>query len=110
VAMGGVVQMTRELSTEWSGRGVRVNAIAPAQITNPKFDERMDATPGLRENFLTGIPIGRLGVPDDIKGLALFLGSDASSFITGSVIAMDGGNLAMNAGGTHSGKDARQAR
>ena len=74
VAMGGVVQMTRELSTEWSGRGVRVNAIAPAQITNPTFDERMDATPGLRENFLTGIPIGRLGVPDDIKGLALFLG------------------------------------
>ena len=107
VAMGGVVQMTRELSTEWSWRGVRVNAIAPAQITNPAFDERMDATPGLRENFLTGIPIGRLGVPDDIKGPALFLASDASAFVTGSVIAMDGGNLAMNAGGTHSGTAAR---
>jgi len=110
VAMGGVVQMTRELSTEWSGRGVRVNAIAPAQITNPAFDQRMDATPGLRENFLTGIPIGRLGVPDDIKGVALFLASDASSFVTGSVIAVDGGNLAMNAGGTHSGNDARPTR
>lgn len=110
VAMGGVVQMTRELSTEWASRGVRVNAIAPAQITNPAFDERMAATPGLRENFLTGIPAGRLGVPDDIKGIALFLGSDASSFVTGSVIAMDGGNLAMNAGGTHSGTNARPAR
>ncbi len=107
VAMAGVVQMTRELSTEWSGRGVRVNAIAPAQITNPAFDARMAATPGLRENFLTGIPIGRLGVPDDIRGPALFLASDASSFVTGSVIAIDGGNLAMNAGGTHSGTDAR---
>lgn len=110
VAMGGVVQMTRELSTEWASRGVRVNAIAPAQITNPAFDERMAATPGLRENFLTGIPMGRLGVSDDIKGVALFLASDASSFVTGSVIAMDGGNLAMNAGGTHSGASARPTR
>lgn len=110
VAMGGVVQMTRELSTEWAGRGVRVNAIAPAQITNPAFDQRMAATPGLRENFLTGIPLGRLGVPDDIKGPALFLASDASSFVTGCVLPMDGGNLAMNAGGTHSGGDARPRR
>jgi len=107
IAMAGVVQMTRELSTEWASRGVRVNAIAPAQITNPAFDERMAATPGLRENFLTGIPIGRLGVPEDIKGLALFLASDASAFMTGSVFALDGGNLAMNAGGTHSGNAAR---
>jgi NAD(P)-dependent dehydrogenase (short-subunit alcohol dehydrogenase family) len=101
VAMGGVVQMTRELSTEWAGRGVRVNAIAPAQITNPGFEQRMDATPGLRQNFLRGIPMGRLGIPDDIKGLALFLASDASGFTTGAIIGLDGGNLAMNAGGTH---------
>lgn len=107
IAMGGVVQMTRELSTEWASRGVRVNAIAPAQVTNPRFEERMAATPGLRENFLTGIPMGRLGVPDDIKGPALFLASDASAFITGHVLPLDGGNLAMNAGGTHSGSAAR---
>ena len=93
IAMAGVIQMTRELSTEWASRGVRVNAIAPAQITNPAFEERMNATPGLRENFLTGIPIGRLGVPEDIKGLALFLASDASSFMTGTVFPLDGGNL-----------------
>ena len=67
----------------------------------------MAATPGLRENFLTGIPIGRLGVPDDIKGPALFLASDASGFITGHVLPLDGGNLAMNPGGTHSGAAAR---
>ncbi len=101
VAMGGVIQMTRELSTEWAGRGVRVNAIAPAQITNPAFEGRIEATPGLRENFLRGIPMGRLGVPDDIRGLAVFLASDASGFTTGAVIPLDGGNLAMNAGGTH---------
>lgn len=110
VAMGGVVQMTRELSTEWASRGVRVNAIAPAQVTNPAFDERMAATPGLRENFLTGIPTGRLGVPDDIKGPALFLASDASAFISGHILPLDGGNLAMNAGGTHSGAAARPSQ
>jgi NAD(P)-dependent dehydrogenase (short-subunit alcohol dehydrogenase family) len=106
VGMGGVVQMTRELSTEWAGRGVRVNAIAPAQITNPGFEVRMDATPGLRETFLRGIPMGRLGVPDDIRGVAIFLASDASGFTTGTVIPIDGGNLAQNAGGTHGHRDA----
>ena len=100
VGMGGIVQMTRELSTEWSGRGVRVNAILPAQVVNPGLTERMQTDPTLQETFLRGIPIGRLGVPDDVKGLAIFLASDASAWITGALIPMDGGNQAMNAGGT----------
>jgi len=100
VGQAGVIQMTRELSTEWADRGVRVNAIAPAQIPTPSFEVRIDNTPGLRERFLRGIPMGRLGVPDDIKGVVMFLASDASRFITGSVIAFDGGNLAMGANAT----------
>ena len=104
VGMGGVAQMTRELSTEWSGRGVRVNAILPAQVMNPGLAERIQADPNLASSFLRGIPIGRFGQPDDIKGLATFLASDASSWITGALIPMDGGNLAMNAGGTPGGK------
>jgi NAD(P)-dependent dehydrogenase (short-subunit alcohol dehydrogenase family) len=100
MAMGAVAQMTRELSTEWSGRGVRVNAILPAQVVNPSLEARMAADPKLREKFLSGIPTGRLGQPDDIKGLAVFLASDASAWVTGALIPMDGGNLAMNAGGT----------
>lgn len=100
LGMGAVAQMTRELSTEWSGRGVRVNAILPAQVANPSLRERMAADPELEGRFLRGIPIGRLGQPDDIKGLAVFLASDASAWITGALIPMDGGNLAMNAGGT----------
>jgi NAD(P)-dependent dehydrogenase (short-subunit alcohol dehydrogenase family) len=100
VGMGGVAQMTRELSTEWSGRGVRVNAILPAQVMNPGLAERIAADPNLAGTFLRGIPIGRFGQPDDIKGLAVFLASDASAFITGALIPMDGGNLSMNAGGT----------
>lgn len=106
VGQAGVIQMTRELSTEWADRGVRVNAIAPAQITNPGFEVRMDNTPGLRDRFLRGIPMGRLGVPDDIKGVVMFLASDASGFVTGSVIAFDGGNLAMGANGTIGRKEA----
>jgi NAD(P)-dependent dehydrogenase (short-subunit alcohol dehydrogenase family) len=100
MAMGAVVQMTRELSTEWAARGVRVNAILPAQVVNPSLEKRMAADPGLRNKFLSGIPANRLGHPDDIRGLAVFFASDASSWITGAVIPMDGGNLAMNAGGT----------
>jgi NAD(P)-dependent dehydrogenase (short-subunit alcohol dehydrogenase family) len=100
MAMGAVAQMTRELSTEWAGRGVRVNAILPAQVVNPNLEQRMADSPALREKFLSGIPAGRLGQPEDIRGLAVFLASDASSWITGALIPMDGGNLAANAGAT----------
>src|SRR5262249_60982177 len=68
MAMGAVAQMTRELSTEWAGRGVRVNAILPAQVINPSLRKRMARDPKLKGKFLSGIPAGRLGDPDDIKG------------------------------------------
>lgn len=100
MAMGAVVQMTRELSTEWSHRGVRVNCVTPAQVTNPSLIARMEQDPTLEGRFLKGIPAGRMGRPSDIKGLAVLLASDASEWITGAIIPMDGGNMAMNAGGT----------
>ena len=106
MAMAAVIHMTRELSTEWSGRGVRVNAILPAQVVNPNngLEDRMEREPMLRDTFLHGIPRGRFGRSDDIKGVALWLASDASSWITGAIIPMDGGNLAMNAGGGFIGR------
>lgn len=100
MAMGAVVQMTRELSTEWSHRGVRVNCVTPAQVTNPSLIARMEKDATLEGRFIKGIPAGRMGTPNDIKGLAVLLASDASEWITGAIIPMDGGNLAMNAGGT----------
>lgn len=100
MGMGAVIQMTRELSTEWAARGVRVNAILPAQVTNPGLEKRMAEDPTLKDRFLSGIPAGRMGCPEDIRGLAVFLASDASSWITGALIPMDGGNLACNAGAT----------
>jgi NAD(P)-dependent dehydrogenase (short-subunit alcohol dehydrogenase family) len=103
MGMGATVQLTRDLSTEWSSRGVRVNAILPAQVMNAGLEERITSDPELRNVFLRGIPSGRFGTPDDIKGLAIFLASDASSWITGAIIPMDGGNLAKNPGGSHYG-------
>jgi len=103
MAMGAVIAMTRELSTEWAARGVRVNCILPAQITNVGLEARMEATPGVRDTFIGGIPMGRMGRPEEIKGVAIFLASDAASFVTGAILPMDGGNLAMNAGGTYPG-------
>lgn len=100
MAMGAVAQMTRELSTEWAGSGVRVNAILPAQVMNAGLAERMQADPSLKQTWLRGIPAGRFGHPDDIRGLAVLLASDASSWITGALIPMDGGNLALNGGGS----------
>jgi NAD(P)-dependent dehydrogenase (short-subunit alcohol dehydrogenase family) len=100
MAMAAVIQMTRELSTEWAGRGVRVNCILPAQVLGANgLGPRMAADPWLRDTFLRGIPAGRFGQPDDIKGLAVLLASDAADWITGAAIPMDGGNLAMNGGG-----------
>ena len=100
MSMGAVVQMTRELSIEWSHRGVRCNAILPAQVMNPGLKARIESDARIKDKFLSGIPINRFGHPDDIRGLSVFLASDASSFITGALIPMDGGNLAMNAGGS----------
>lgn len=100
MAMGAVIQMTRELSTEWSHRGVRVNCVTPAQVVNPSLQARMADDPTLEGRFLRGIPAGRLGQPNDIMGLAVLLASDESAWITGAIIPLDGGNMAMNAGGT----------
>lgn len=103
MSMGAVIQMTRELSTEWSGRGVRVNAILPAQVINDGLIKRMKDDSTAEAIFLRGLPIGRLGRPEEIAGLSVLLASDASSFITGALIPMDGGNMAKNAGGSHPG-------
>ncbi|MFN8709046.1 MAG: SDR family oxidoreductase, partial [Planctomyces sp.] len=68
------------------------------------LEKRMESDPSIKAKWLSGIPSGRLGTPNDIQGLAVLLASDASSWITGTLIPMDGGNLAMNAGGTIGGR------
>lgn len=104
VTKAGIIQLTRELAVEWAPHRIRVNAIQPAQVMTKAMD-RMLADPRLdpatlKERFLRGIPLDRIGEPDDVAKAALFLASDAAAFITGHSLPVDGGNLALNAGGS----------
>lgn len=103
VTKGAVNQMTRELAVVWARRGVRVNAIAPCQIATDGLKElsrRPSAEGHLLDTFVRGIPLGRLVEPAEVAAAVAFLASDAASMITGVVLPVDGGNLALNAGGT----------
>jgi NAD(P)-dependent dehydrogenase (short-subunit alcohol dehydrogenase family) len=103
-AKGGINQFTRELAVEWSIHNIRVNAILPAQTMTPAlraiFERSQLDGQRTRERMLVGIPLGRFGEPEDMAKAAVFLASDAAAFITGHLLPVDGGNMAMNAGGS----------
>ena len=105
VAKGGVNQLTKELAVEYAGQGIRVNAILPAQILTPGLKNELLADPRfgekLRQRVLVGIPLNRMLDPEDLVGAAIFLCSDAAAVVTGVLLPVDGGNLALNAGGSH---------
>jgi NAD(P)-dependent dehydrogenase (short-subunit alcohol dehydrogenase family) len=91
---GGLIALTRELTAQWARRGVRVNALAPGwfetEMTSEMFaDERSMAW------VARMAPMGRPGAPHELDGALLFLASDASSYVTGQVIAVDGGWTAV---------------
>lgn len=101
-AMAGVDQLTRELAVAWAPHRIRVNAVKPCQFVNPGL-QRMIDDPAKRDviaRMISGIPLGRMGRPDEIVGPLVFLASDASSMVTGVSLPVDGGNLAFNAGGS----------
>jgi 3-oxoacyl-[acyl-carrier protein] reductase len=85
-AKAGLVGLARSLASEVANRGITVNVVAPGLI-----DTDMTTDLSSKEQMLAMIPMGRIGTPDDIAGVVDFLASDASRYITGSVIAADGG-------------------
>lgn len=87
---GAIAQLTRTLAVEWGDRGVCVNAIAPGWIATG-FTREVLAQPEVRQRVLDRTPLRRIGQPDDLVGLAIFLASPASDFLTGQVIPCDGG-------------------
>ncbi|WP_198668927.1 SDR family NAD(P)-dependent oxidoreductase [Homoserinimonas sp. OAct 916] len=89
----GLLGAARSLSTEWSGRGVRANVIGPGYFHTAMTDGLLSQASD-HERILGRIPMGRLGDPADVGGLAVFLLSDASRYITGQLINVDGGWLA----------------
>ncbi|TLX78119.1 glucose 1-dehydrogenase [Labilibacter sediminis] len=84
--------MTRTLASEYSGTGVRFNAIAPGFIESKMFLDIMEKDPARKAKILDRTPSGRFGTPDDIAKAAAFLASDAADFITGICLPVDGGN------------------
>jgi NAD(P)-dependent dehydrogenase (short-subunit alcohol dehydrogenase family) len=88
-----VGSLTKSLAIEWSSRGVRVNAIAPGVFRTALNQKLLDETERGRE-FLVRTPMKRFGNVDELAGVAIFLASDAASFVTGEIIAVDGGFLA----------------
>jgi len=87
----GVLGFTKALAAELGKDGVRVNAIGPGFIETPLNEKVRAADPALVKIFLDHTPLGRAGKPEDIVGPALFLASDLSSYVTGSIVMADGG-------------------
>ncbi len=88
---GGVVQLTKSLAVGWAADGIQVNAILPGWIDTALTRTAREQLPGLNERVLARSPSGRWGVPADFEGIAVFLASEASNFITGAAIPVDGG-------------------
>lgn len=89
----GVAQITKALSNEWAGRGVHVNAIAPGYMNTQLTQDMRKVNPKQYEEITNRIPQGRWGESQDLQGITVFLASDASDYVNGAVIPVDGGYL-----------------
>ena len=92
---GGIVQMTKALASAWAKDNIQANAILPGWIDTDLTQAARQQVPGLHERVLARTPVGRWGAPDDFAGIAVFLASPASDFITGAAIPVDGGYSAQ---------------
>jgi NAD(P)-dependent dehydrogenase (short-subunit alcohol dehydrogenase family) len=89
-AKGAINAMTRQQATEWAKHGITVNAIAPTFVATPQVESLL-ADETFKANLLARIPLNRIAETDDLVGAVLFFCSDASSFVTGQILTLDGG-------------------
>lgn len=91
-AKGGLIALTRELAAKWARRGVRVNAIAPGFFPSRMTEKVLEAA---QSQIEAAVPMGRVGREGELKGVAVFLASEASGYITGQTIVVDGGSTSV---------------
>lgn len=93
VSKAGVAMLTTGLAREWGKTGVRVNAVGPGPVRTPLTEPLFDRHPGLLERWVTSVPLGRIGEPEDLAGIFVYLASPASAWVTGRSFYIDGGWL-----------------
>ncbi len=93
VSKAGVAMLTTGLARELAATGVRVNAVGPGPVLTPMTEPILDSHPGLRERWEASVPLGRIGTPDDLAGIFIYLASPASAWVTGRSFYIDGGWL-----------------
>lgn len=92
ISKAGVLMLTKVLASEWSQFNIQVNAIAPG-LVETKFSQSLWGNPDILREALKRIPLGRIAKPEDIVGAALYLASEASGYVTGETIIIDGGSI-----------------
>ena len=93
ISKAALTMATKIMAQEWAEYNIRVNAIAPGHIHTRLGDSIFEAVPEYEDEFLKRVPLGRIGNPDEIAGAMIYLASDASSYVTGETIVVDGGTL-----------------
>ncbi len=96
VSKGGLNQLTRVMAISLAGHGIRVNAIGPGTIATELAKQAVLGNEAARQRILSRTPMGRLGEPEEVAAVAVFLACDESSYITGQTIYPDGGRLPLN--------------
>ena len=94
---GGVDMLTKTLAVEWAGRGVRVNALAPAYTETPLVKSITDVRADFADRMVARTPMRRMADPEEMVGTAVYLASRASSYVTGEIVMVDGGWTAFGA-------------
>ena len=89
-----VISLTKTAAHEYSGQGIRVNAVLPGAVETPMMAQVFQASPELKEPIVAGHPIGRVGTPAEIAGAVAFLLGDDATFVTGAALSADGGYTA----------------
>lgn len=94
-AKHGVLGLTKSAAMQYARQGLRINAVCPGWILTPPVEQALQADPGLKDHWLTHVPVNRLGRPEEVAEAVVWLCSDQASLVTGTALAVDGGYLVV---------------